>query len=80
MGCVFAYTILLTLIGPEKLGKKFDAASDYDLADAAGTEAISAAAKVGGRRNNGTARHDEEVQGASSGSDLEGEREKKAIA
>lgn len=32
MGCVFAYTILLTLVGPERLGRNFDADHDADLA------------------------------------------------
>ncbi|KAJ5495471.1 Carboxylic acid transporter protein [Penicillium diatomitis] len=32
MGCVFAYTILLTLAGPERLGRNFDADHDADLA------------------------------------------------
>ncbi|KAL2014500.1 hypothetical protein VTN00DRAFT_2025 [Thermoascus crustaceus] len=32
MGCVFGYTILVTLLGPEKLGQQFDAEHDDDLA------------------------------------------------
>ncbi|RJE23836.1 transporter [Aspergillus sclerotialis] len=32
MGCVFGYTILVTLVGPERLGQNFDAESDPDLA------------------------------------------------
>ncbi|KAJ5577688.1 Major facilitator superfamily domain general substrate transporter [Penicillium hispanicum] len=32
MGCVFAYTILITLAGPERLGRNFDAEHDADLA------------------------------------------------
>ncbi|KAJ5105045.1 hypothetical protein NUU61_002392 [Penicillium alfredii] len=32
MGCVFAYTILVTLAGPERLGRNFDAEHDADLA------------------------------------------------
>ena len=32
MGCVFAYTILITLVGPERLGRNFDAEHDADLA------------------------------------------------
>ncbi|KAJ5665420.1 uncharacterized protein N7477_007868 [Penicillium maclennaniae] len=31
MGCVFAYTILVTLVGPERLGRNFDAEHDADL-------------------------------------------------
>lgn len=31
MGCVFAYTIIVTLIGPERLGRNFDAEHDADL-------------------------------------------------
>lgn len=32
MGCVFAYTIIVTFIGPERLGRNFDAEHDADLA------------------------------------------------
>lgn len=39
MGCVFAYVIILTLIGPEYLGRHFEAENDEDLAEAAGPEA-----------------------------------------
>ena len=35
MGCVFGYTILVTLAGPEKLGRNFDADFDPDLAEVA---------------------------------------------
>lgn len=34
MGCVYAYVILLTLIGPEHLSRSFDAAHDADLEEA----------------------------------------------
>ncbi|KAL2038047.1 hypothetical protein N7G274_009267 [Stereocaulon virgatum] len=33
MGCVFAYVIVLALIGPEHLGRKFGVAHDNDMAD-----------------------------------------------
>ena len=42
MGCVFAYVIVLALIGPEKLGNKFDVAHDSDMYDAAGDDAVAA--------------------------------------
>ncbi|KAJ5948735.1 Major facilitator superfamily domain general substrate transporter [Penicillium verhagenii] len=32
MGCVYAYVILITLAGPERLGRNFDAEHDADLA------------------------------------------------
>ncbi|KAJ5833337.1 hypothetical protein N7474_001648 [Penicillium riverlandense] len=35
MGCVFAYTILITLVGPEHLGREFDVEHDSDLAEVA---------------------------------------------
>lgn len=41
MGCVFAYVIILALVGPENLGHKFGVAHDADLADAAGTDALA---------------------------------------
>ncbi|CRG89039.1 Carboxylic acid transporter protein homolog [Talaromyces islandicus] len=31
MGCVYAYTIIITFFGPERLGRKFDAEHDDDL-------------------------------------------------
>ncbi|EAW11966.1 sugar transporter family protein [Aspergillus clavatus NRRL 1] len=34
MGCVYAYVIIVTFLGPEKLGRQFDAAHDSDLAAA----------------------------------------------
>ena len=34
MGCVFAYVIILTILGPEYKGRKMDAASDHDLQEA----------------------------------------------
>ena len=42
MGCVFAYVIILALIGPENLGRRFGVAHDSDMADAAGTDALAA--------------------------------------
>lgn len=36
MGCVFAYVILLTFLGPENKNATFDAAGDGDLAEATG--------------------------------------------
>lgn len=35
MGCVYAYVIILTLIGPERRGRAFDVDHDGDLAEAA---------------------------------------------
>jgi len=40
MGCVYAYVILLTLLGPEYLGVKFGVAYDRDMAEASGAEAF----------------------------------------
>jgi SHS family lactate transporter-like MFS transporter len=40
MGCVFAYTILITLAGPERLGRNFDAEHDADLAEVAATRGM----------------------------------------
>ena len=41
MGCVYAYVIVLTLIGPEYRGRMFGAAHDSDLAEATGHEAMA---------------------------------------
>lgn len=40
MGCVYAYVIVLTFIGPEHLKRKFDVAHDADLRAVAGDETI----------------------------------------
>jgi SHS family lactate transporter-like MFS transporter len=32
MGCVYAYVILLTLLGPEYRGRNFDVEADEDMA------------------------------------------------
>ncbi|KAL2002210.1 hypothetical protein VTN02DRAFT_433 [Thermoascus thermophilus] len=39
MGCVFGYTILVTFLGPEKLGQQFDAQHDDDIAVVAARKA-----------------------------------------
>src|SRR6266566_2980733 len=40
MGCVYAYTIFLTLVGPERRGKLFGVEHDSDMAVAAGSETV----------------------------------------
>lgn len=42
MACVYVYVIILTFLGPEKLGQSFDVDHDDDLAEATGTTAIGA--------------------------------------
>jgi SHS family lactate transporter-like MFS transporter len=50
MGCVYAYVILLTFLGPEYLGRSFEVKDDSDLSEAAGHDTIdSAMKKVHGR-------------------------------
>lgn len=41
MGCVYAYVILLTFIGPEHLRRKFEVAYDADVREVAGEETIN---------------------------------------
>ncbi|KAF1923305.1 sugar transporter family protein [Didymella exigua CBS 183.55] len=38
MGCVYAYVILLTLLGPEHRGRNFDVAADEDMVAVTGVE------------------------------------------
>jgi SHS family lactate transporter-like MFS transporter len=38
MGCVYAYVILLTVLGPEYRGKNFDVAADEDMAVVTGAD------------------------------------------
>ena len=42
MGCVYVYVIVLTLIGPEHLRRKFDVAHDADIREVAGEDTIAA--------------------------------------
>ena len=43
MACVFVYVIILALVGPERLGRRFDIAHDSDMAEAAGQDALARA-------------------------------------
>ncbi|KAG4217306.1 hypothetical protein PC116_g34213 [Phytophthora cactorum] len=43
MGCVYAYVILLTLLGPEHLNRSMDVGHDADAVEAAGQENVSKA-------------------------------------
>lgn len=73
MACVYVYVIVLTLVGPEMLGRNFDVAHDSDMREAAGADAVAAAAH--GRGQNGMADRDssEDEKGHST-------REEKAYA
>ncbi|KAI1077897.1 MFS general substrate transporter [Whalleya microplaca] len=65
MGCVYAYTILLTLLGPEHLNRSMDVAHDADAVEAAGEASASkiaahardASPSVDGDVEKGTASH-----------------------
>lgn len=47
MGCVYAYVVILTFVGPEYLKRSFDVKDDSDIAEAAGHNTIeSAMAKI----------------------------------
>lgn len=48
MGCVYAYVIILTLIGPEYKGRSMGAAHDHDLEEAVGHDTIQHAANLHG--------------------------------
>lgn len=43
MGCVYAYVIVLTFVGPEYLRRSFQVKDDSDIAEAAGHNTIEAA-------------------------------------
>lgn len=54
MGCVYAYVILLTLLGPEYLRRSFDVVHDSDMAAAAGHDTIEKSMrKMRGERMDG---------------------------
>ena len=44
MGCVFAYTFILTLVGPERNGRSFDVEDDEDTREVAGKDVVEAVA------------------------------------
>ncbi|KAF7558909.1 hypothetical protein G7046_g5246 [Stylonectria norvegica] len=58
MGCVYAYVIVLTLVGPEHLRRKFDVAHDSDAREVVGAETLERAAGH---------REDEDAEGRMSG-------------
>ena len=64
MGCVFAYVIILTLAGPEKLGHKFGVAHDSDLYDAAGDDAVAAVVRREEGRGHGADEYTEKEKAA----------------
>jgi SHS family lactate transporter-like MFS transporter len=49
MGCVYAYVILLTFLGPERLLRRFGIAHDEDVERVVGREAIEIALGTSGR-------------------------------
>lgn len=67
MGCVYAYTIVLTILGPEHLRRKFDVAHDVDAREAVGHEHVQQASHHGKDRDEsdgGEAREIEEEKRA----------------
>ena len=51
MGCVYAYVILLTFLGPENKGRSLAARDDQDLEEAAGHDAFEAIAHAPAARH-----------------------------
>ncbi|KEZ42249.1 hypothetical protein SAPIO_CDS6105 [Scedosporium apiospermum] len=47
MGCVYGYLLILTFLGPEKMGRAFDAGSDDEAMEVAGVDAIQAVRGMG---------------------------------
>lgn len=62
MGCVYAYVIVLTFIGPEHLSRKFDVAHDADVRAIANEETIQEA--VHRRERMGMGLSDEDLRDA----------------
>lgn len=50
MGCVYAYVILLTFVGPEYRGRNFDVAADEDMAAVTGIDGKGSDVEKGGER------------------------------
>ena len=78
MGCVFAYVIILTFVGPEKLGHRFGIAHDRDMADAAGEDAM--AAVVHRREAMGAVERDETSSGSERDVEKNGARRREVEA
>jgi SHS family lactate transporter-like MFS transporter len=53
MGCVYAYVIALTFLGPEYLGHRFGVAYDRDMVEASGEDAMAAVLHNGQARRSG---------------------------
>jgi SHS family lactate transporter-like MFS transporter len=58
MGCVYAYVIAITFLGPEYLGRRTDVAGDHDFEEVAGHRS----AVAGHRSAVGTTEHDEHTK------------------
>lgn len=70
LGCVYAYVIVLTLLGPEYLGVKFGVAYDRDMVEASGAEAVREVVGAGpavGRGGRGTGDVDSSDDGMEKG-------------
>ncbi|GAO17349.1 uncharacterized protein UV8b_00221 [Ustilaginoidea virens] len=61
MACVYAYTLALTLLGPEHLRRRFDVGHDADARAAVGDDAVARVA--GGARADDKAETEEEEKG-----------------
>lgn len=55
MACVYVYVILLTILGPENLGRKFGVEHDSDMAEATGRDIVEAVAR---QKNDGVVDRD----------------------
>jgi len=54
LGCVYAYTILLVFLGPERMGRNFEVEHDSDMVEVAGTTDLAAVIEHRDGRKNGT--------------------------
>ena len=67
LGCVYAYVIVLTLVGPEYLRRSFEVRDDSDLSEAAGHDTIEAAMARIHRREGITTSDQEDMDGIEKG-------------
>lgn len=65
MACVYVYVIILTVLGPEKLGHDFGIEHDVDLADAAGSEPLEVVLRRNERKEVERDSSEEELQRSS---------------
>jgi MFS transporter, SHS family, lactate transporter len=64
MGCVYAYVILLTFLGPEYKNRHMGVAHDHDLEEAAGQDAVERVAHAPQNRTGSSDEYHDQIEKA----------------